>query len=77
MVIYASKDFLGSYQQTPHLPYGHLEIHLGELEEALEEARHAEAILPVAGGWDGVGWDGVLAGSRDVWIHCGSDFETQ
>jgi hypothetical protein len=45
VVVYASEDFLRSYYETRHLPYGHLKVHLRKLEEALEEARHMETLI--------------------------------
>ena len=33
MIVYRSEDLLGRYQQARHLPNGHLEVHLRELEQ--------------------------------------------
>jgi hypothetical protein len=46
MVVDLSKHLLGCYDQAHNLPYGHLKVHLGELEHALEEARHLDLIPP-------------------------------
>ena len=48
VVVYGAEDLLGRNHQGHHLPDCHLEIHLRELEEALEEARHSQ--LASAGG---------------------------
>ena len=32
MVVYRSENFLRRKEEAGHLPYGHLEVHLGELE---------------------------------------------
>jgi hypothetical protein len=45
VVVYRSEDLLWSYDQAHHLPDGHLKVHLRELEQALEEARHVEALI--------------------------------
>ncbi len=46
MVVYLSKDLLWRNDQTHNLPERHLEVHLWKFEEALEEAWHADFILP-------------------------------
>jgi hypothetical protein len=46
MVVDLPEHLLGCYDQAHDLPYGHLEIHLGKLEQALEEARHFDFIAP-------------------------------
>ena len=35
MIVYRLEDSFWRYQQPCHLPYGHLEVHLGELEESV------------------------------------------
>lgn len=49
MVVYLSEHLLWCYDQAHDLPYGHLEVHLRELEQALEEARHSDLIAPCGG----------------------------
>lgn len=49
MVVYGPKHLLWRYYQARHLPYGHLEVHLGELEQSLEEARHSDAFVSTRG----------------------------
>jgi hypothetical protein len=44
VVVYLSEDLLGRYDQAHDLPYSHLEVHLRELEQTLEEARHSDLI---------------------------------
>lgn len=46
MVVYLPEHFLRCYYQAHDLPYRHLEVHLRKLEQALEEARHADLISP-------------------------------
>jgi hypothetical protein len=70
VVVYLSKHLLGRDYQAHDLPYGHLEVHLRELEEPLEEARHFDLIAPR--GWRGraeVGGPACWAGKSDVWVH--------
>ena len=43
MIVDRSKDFLGRYKQGRHLPYGHLEVHLGEFEESAID----ELVIPL------------------------------
>lgn len=50
MVVYLSEHLLRCYDQAHDLPHGHLEVHLRELEQALEEARHSDLIAPCGGG---------------------------
>lgn len=44
VVEYLTKHFLWRDYQAHNLPHGHLKVHLGELEHALEEARHLDFI---------------------------------
>jgi hypothetical protein len=44
VVEYLPKHFLGRDDQAHDFPGGHLKVHLGELEHALEEARHLDFI---------------------------------
>ena len=46
MVVYLPKHLLRCYYQAHDLPYGHLEVHLRKLEQALEEARHSYLVSP-------------------------------
>jgi len=49
VVYHGSEDFLRREEETRHLPYRHLKVHLRELEESLEEPGHAQravALLP-------------------------------
>jgi hypothetical protein len=46
VVVNLPEHLLRRYYQAHDLPYGHLEVHLRELEQALEEARHADFIPP-------------------------------
>jgi len=43
MIIDVPEDLLGRGEEAEHLPDGHLEVHLRELEQALEDARHLQA----------------------------------
>jgi hypothetical protein len=47
VIVYRAKHLLRRYYQARHLPYRHLEIHLGELEESFEETRHVEALITI------------------------------
>ena len=49
VVVDLAEDFLGRDDQAHHLPYRHLKVHLGELEQPLEEARHAGFIAARGG----------------------------
>lgn len=44
MVVYLPEDLFRGDDQAHDLPYGHLKVHLRELEEALEEAWHASLV---------------------------------
>jgi hypothetical protein len=46
MVVYLPEHLLRRNYEAHDLPYGHLEVHLRKLEQALEEARHADFIAP-------------------------------
>jgi hypothetical protein len=50
VVIYLPKHLLGCDYQTHNLPYGHLKVHLRELEEALKKAWHFDFIAARGGG---------------------------
>jgi hypothetical protein len=70
MVVYLSEDLLRRYYQAHNLPYGHLKVHLRELEQALEEARHFDLISPRRGrGRTKVGWPAGRPWKRNVRIH--------
>lgn len=71
VVVYLPKDLLRRYDQAHNLPDGHFKVHLRELEEPLEEARHADFIAPRGGGCAEVGgpagwaWEGDVHGGWD------------
>ena len=48
VVINTPPYFLRRNKQRPHLPDRHLEVHLRKLEQALEEAWHAQTLLSPA-----------------------------
>jgi hypothetical protein len=69
MVIYRAKHLFGRYYQAHHLPYGHLEVHLRELEQALEEARHSYFIASCGGRATEIGGTACRPGEGNVWVH--------
>lgn len=72
MVIYGAEDLLGSYYEAHHLPDGGLKVHLRELEQALEEARHLDALAAIAGhGASEVGRGPAMARQRYLRVHGG------
>jgi hypothetical protein len=70
VVVYLSEDLLGRYDQAHDLPYSHLEVHLRELEQALEKARHSD-LIPAGrcGRGAKVGWPTRRPWEGNVWIH--------
>ena len=45
VVIYGPKDFLGRDEEGCHLPYSHLEVHLGELEQSSRRSLSQDTLL--------------------------------
>ena len=66
-----SKHLLRRYYQAHDLPYGHLKVHLGKLEHALEETRHLDFIPPRRWRRAKVGGPARRPWERYVRIHAG------
>lgn len=75
MVVYGPEDLLRRNNQVQHLPQGHLKVHLRKLEQALEEARHADALIAARGrGAAKVGGGARRSRQRYVRVHGGQQF---
>ena len=48
MIVYRFEHFLGRNQKVRHLPNGHFEVHLLEIEDLAKEGRHAQLGAPAA-----------------------------
>ena len=71
MVEDLAKHLLGRNDEAHDLPDGHLKVHLGELEHALEEARHLDFAAPRRGRRAKVGGPARRPWEGDVWVHGG------
>lgn len=49
VIVHGPEHLLRREEQAGHLPHGHLEVHLGEFEESLEEPWHADGAVTLGG----------------------------
>lgn len=61
VVIYRAENFLGCNYEGHHLPDCHFKVHLRELEEPLEEARHSQFASAGGGCAAEIGWTACRA----------------